>query len=194
MAKVYEYETFGERSKFYFRGFPYIEYDILVNGEKNVIKNFFKRFDIREKIKSYGSIYTKWIVKDDDTPHIIAHKLYDSTHYYWLVLMMNSMINPNFDFPMNTLELNGYIDKKYGIENRRAFHHWESVDTGAVADLPDGIIVDINYAHKIDIDNTEYELKINDTKRHILLLKPEYLEQVLNELETILTSDFTKVI
>lgn len=193
MSKVYKFETFGERSKFFFRDFPYIDYDILGDNEQTNIKNFFKRFDFREKIRTYGSIYTKWIVRDDDTPHIIAHKLYNSTHYYWIVLMINRMMNPDFDFPMNDNELNEYIDKKYGVQNTRAFHHWESIDTGDVADLPSDIIVDDNYPHKIDVDNTEYELKLNDSKRHILLLKPEYLEQVLDELETILKSDFTKV-
>jgi len=189
----YLYETFGEKSKFYFDKFPYIEYDILGNGDKEKIKNFFKRFDFREKIRKYGSIYTKWIVRDDDTPQIIAHKLYGSTHYYWIVLMINKMIDPTFDFPMTDEELSEYVDKKYGVENRRAFHHWESEATPEVGTLPEGIIVDETYPYKKDIDNFEYELKKNDARRHILLLNPDYLEQVLDELDKILTSKFTRV-
>ncbi len=192
MAKLYKFETYGEKSKFFFNGFPYVEYDILGDGDKQKIKNFFKRFDFREKVRKHGSIYTKWVVRDEDTPHIIAHKLYNSTHYYWIVLMINRMVDPVFDFPMNELELNNFVDMKYGEENKRAFHHWESVDTADIADLPDGIIVDDTYPHKIDVDNFEYELKLNDAKRHILLLKPEYLETVLRDLETILKSNFTR--
>jgi hypothetical protein len=195
MAKkdYYLYETFGEKSKFFFDGFPYIDYDILNNGDKKKIKNFFKRFDFREKIRKYGSIYTKWIVRDEDTPQIIAHKLYNSTHYYWIILMINKMADPIFDFPMTDEELTEYVDSKYGVENRRAFHHWESIDSAEVGSLPAGIIVDETYPVKIDIDNYEYELKKNDAKRHILMLDPRYLQQVLDELDTILTSKFTRV-
>ena len=189
----YKYESFGERSKFFFKGFPYVDYDILGNGEQNKIKNFLRRFDFREKVRKYGSIYTKWVVRDEDTPQIIAHKLYGSTHYYWIVLMINKMLDPTFDFPMTTYELNEYVDAKYGVENRRALHHYESRDTGAVGDLPDGIWVDDTYPARIEVDNFEYELAENDKKRHILLLKPEYLEQVLDELKNILNSKFTRV-
>lgn len=195
MAKnnFYKYEAFGERTKFFFNGFPYVEYDILGNGEKIRIRNFFKRFDFRNKVRKYGSIYTKWVVRDEDTPQIIAHKLYNSTHYYWIVLMINQMRDPTFDFPMTDLELSDYVDKKYGVENRHAFHHYESRSTGEVIHLPDGIIVDDTYPYKAEIDNYEYEIKLNDDKRHILILKPEYLEQVLEELSTILSSNFTRV-
>lgn len=191
--KFYKLEQFGEKSKFFFRDFPYVDYDILGNGDKSKIKNFFKRFDFRENTRKFGSIYTKWIVRDEDTPHIIAHKLYNSTHYYWIVLMINQMIDPVFDFPMTERDLNEYVDNKYGVDNRRGFHHWESVDSQDVGTLPGGIIVDDNYPAKIDVDNFEYELKLNDSKRHIIILNPEYLEAVLLELETILTSNFTRV-
>ncbi len=190
---LHKYEAFGERSKFFFHKFPYVDYDILGNGEKQKIRNFFKRFDFRNKIRKYGSIYTKWIIRDEDTPQVIAHKLYNSTHYYWIVLMINQMLDPFFDFPMTELELLDYIDKKYGVENRYALHHYESIDTGDIADLPSGIIVDEKYPFKKEISNHEYELKKNDNKRHILLLKPEYLEQVLQELESILNSNFTHI-
>ena len=192
--QTYKYEQFSERSRFFFNKFPYINYDILGNGDKQKIRNFFKRFDFRENVRKFGSIYTKWIIREDDSPQIIAHKLYGSTHYYWIVLMINKMIDPNFDFPMTERELNLFVEKKYGVENKRAFHHFISVDTGDIADLPDGIIVDSLYPHKVNIDNLEYELKLNDSKRHILLLKPEYLDDVLAELETILTSEFQMVI
>jgi len=195
MAKkdYYLYETFGEKSKFFFDGFPYINYDILGNGDKQKIKNFFKRFDFRNSVRKFGTIYIKWIVRDEDTPQIIAHKLYNSTHYYWIILMINQMIDPTFDFPMTGEELSEYVDAKYGVEHRRSLHHWESVSSEEVGSLPEGIIVDETYPVKKDIDNYEYELIKNDNKRHILMLEPRYLQQVIDELSTILTSNFTRV-
>lgn len=192
-SNFYQFERFGEKSKFFFKGFPYIDYDILGDGNKQQIKNFFKRFDFKQKVKSLGSIYIKWVVRDEDTPQVIAHKLYNSTHYYWIILMINSMNDPTFSFPMAEPELYRYTEKKYGVENIHSLHHYESVDTGDIADLPNGIIVDAEYPHKKSISNIEYEVVSNDKKRKILMLKPVYLEQVLSELETILKSKFTRV-
>lgn len=189
----YKYEAFGEKTRFYFNGFPYVYYDILGDGNERKIRNFLRRFDFRQRVRKFGSIYTKWVLRDEDTPQIIAHKLYNSTHYYWIVLMINKMLDPYFDFPLTDLELSEYVDKKYGEENRHALHHYESRDTGAVGDLPDGIWVDETYPARVEIDNYEHELAENDKKRHVLLLKPEYLEQVLEELNTITSSKFTRV-
>lgn len=192
-SNFYKFESFGEKTRFFFNGFPYVEYDILGNGEKNKIRNFLRRFDFTERVRKFGSIYTKWIIREEDTPQVIAHKLYNSTHYYWIILMINKMHDPTFDFPMTELELTAYVDRKYGVENRRALHHYESRDTGDIADLPDGIWVDETYPSKEEVDNFEYEYKLNDAKRHILMLKPEYLEQVLQELSNIMNSKFTRV-
>lgn len=185
-----DYERFGEKSRFYFDRFPYIDYDILGDGEKNKIKNIFKRFDFRKNIQKYGSIFTKWIVRDDDTPEIIAHKLYGSTHYFWIVLMINKIFDPYFEFPMNEDMVHAYTEKKYGIENIHSIHHYESVETADRTTLPAGIIVDETYPHKIGISNIDYEIRKNDNRREILLLNPEYLEDVLNEFNTIMESDF----
>ncbi len=166
------YERFAEKSRFYFRNFPYVSY-----GDNIRIKNFLRRFDFRQRVKKLGSIYIRWLVRDEDTPQVIAHKLYNSTHYYWIVLMINSMHDPVFSFPMAERELSAYVDKKYGEEGKYDTHHYENEK---------GIIVDKNYGGKTkEINNLEYELRENDRRRKILLLKPEYLEQVLQELEDI---------
>jgi hypothetical protein len=196
MAKsnMYQYELFGEKSRFFFNKFPYIDYDVLNDGKKQKIRNFLKRFDFREKIRGYGSIYTKWVLRDEDTPEVIAHKLYNSTHYYWIILMINKIHDPFFNFPLSENELIEYVDKKYGPENRHAIHHYETIYSAELSAPPAGIVVDKYYPHaKKDVDNIEYEAKKNDEKRHILLLEPQYLEQVLMEFDTIMESDFTRV-
>jgi len=192
MNNHYQFEMFGEKSKFFFHKFPYVEYSL--DGEnRQKIRNFFKRFDFRENIRKYGPIFTKWIVRDDDTPEIIADKLYGSTHYYWIVLMINQIYDPFFGFPMKDREVFEYTNKKYGVDKIHDVHHYESVATADRTTLPEGIIVDDTYPHKKEITNLEYEVRENDRKRKILLLNPEYLGQVLNELETILESDFIRV-
>lgn len=188
-----QFELYHEADSYYFKPFPYIGYDINGDGETINIKNFFKRFDFLDSVRKHGSIYIEWIVRDEDTPEIIAHKTYGTTHAYWIVLMINLMNDPTFSWPLTTRSLNDYIVAKYGKDNIRDTHHYESVDTGDEYDLHDGIIVDETYPHKITVTNEEYELKKNDAKRRIRILKNEYYHLVKNEWENLGKSKFKQV-
>jgi len=89
--------------------------------------------------------------------------------------------------------LHDYIVKKYREEHIHDHHHWESIDTGDEYDLPSGIIVDDNYPHKVSVSNNDYELKINDDRREILILKKDYIHLVRDEWKTLAKTNFTKV-
>lgn len=188
-----EYELFYDKENYYFKVFPYVEYDIKGDGNSVKIKNFLKRFDFLELVRLNKSSFIKWIIRDEDTPEIIAHKMYGSEHFYWIILIMNRISNPIFSWPMVSKDLHKYIVKKYGEENIYNTHHYESIDTGDEYDLPDGVIVDENYTNKIAITNYDYELKINDKNREIIILKNDYLYLVRNEWNTIESTKFNKV-
>jgi len=188
-----QYELFYDKENYYFKPFPYVNYDINGNGNTMKIKNFLKRFDFLKLVRENGSIYIKWVVRDEDTSEIIAHKMYGSSHFYWVILMLNRMVDPTFSWPMTSDDLHDYVMKKYGEENIYNHHHWESVDTGDEYDLPNGIIVDETYPHKISISNNDYELIKNDEKREILILKKEYIHLVKEEWKVLGQTNFTKV-
>ena len=182
-----DYELFGEKSKFFFLNFPLISYDIQGNNQPILIKDFLRRFKFLGSIVSNASSYVKWTVREQDTPYNIADKLYGSTQYFWIVLMFNSMIDPVFSFPLTDNELYAYVVKKYGEDKIYNVHHYISVANSALGSLPAGIIVDGTYPTKEIVSNYEYETTINDNKREIFILKPEYIEEVLKEFTSITT-------
>lgn len=102
----------------YFSKFPGLSYDLDVpSGRKfanpRIVTDIFKRIAIKKNLRGVGTIFTAYIVKDEDTAEIIAHKLYGSAGLHWLVYLANEIINPFFDWPLSERKFIRFLDKKY---------------------------------------------------------------------------------
>lgn len=182
---------------YFFNGFPKIDYT-LDEVERESL-NFIHRWAFRESIKNNAASFSKWIIRDEDTMFSIAETLYNSRYYFWIVMMMNDIIDPFFDWPMNEHDLYVYVKKKYGDENIEAIHHYEAEEDDNLYSYPPGTIVSIDYQNHVPsgttrnikaITNYTYEITVNESKRIIKLLKPEYLDQVKRERDQITKSNF----
>lgn len=189
-------KIFKERF-YYFNGFPRIKY--YLNDEEKDSIDFLHRWAFRETIKNNSASFSKWLIRDEDTMFSIAETLYKSRYYFWVVLMMNDMIDPLFDWPMNEHDLYEYTKKKYGPENIAGIHHYEADEDDNLYSYPPGTIVSFDYQNHIEsgtsrniiaINNFEYEARKNENKRIIKLLKPEYLDQVKKERDQITKQGF----
>lgn len=137
------------------------------------------RYSIRDYIKENVSMIEFYRLSNGEIPRVLAHKLYGKEEYEWILFLVNDIINPLFGWLMSDEELEEYIDKKYG-DKRYDIHHYE---------LEDGTIVDKDHATGWDIvTNDSFERRENEKKREIVVLKPEYVSDVENELERRLTN------
>ena len=98
----------------YFNNFPKTYYTLedKIYGV-DVVTNIISRFSLEQSFKDNTSIYEKYNVKDSDTPEIIANKIYGSSERHWIVLAMNNIIDPQFDWPLDYRTLISFIDDKY---------------------------------------------------------------------------------
>ena len=58
-------------------------------------------------------MYYEYFVGEGDTPDIVAHKIYGSSDWHWIILLLNEMLHPQFDWPLDSKSILKYIDKKY---------------------------------------------------------------------------------
>lgn len=98
----------------YFNNFPkeYYTLEDKPNG-LDVVTNIISRFSLEQSFKDNTSIYEKYNVQDSDTPEIIASKMYDSPERHWIVLAMNDVVDPQWDWPLDYRTLISFIDDKY---------------------------------------------------------------------------------
>lgn len=77
------------------------------------VSNILFRTSIIKEVLSYSSAYIEYVIKDGDTPEILAAKVYDDPEAHWIILYANEMIDPQFDWPMNTTAFYNYMVDKY---------------------------------------------------------------------------------
>ena len=171
-------KVFAESHKFVFNRFPYTDYDAYGDGGTQKIRNLLKRFAFGDASVTGSAEFVSWTIRDEDTPQTMAHRLYNSTHYDWILLLYNEMFDPDWDWPMQSEQLAEFISNKYGVGNELDVHHYVSYNH---VKYRDGIIVDSSFPNKSTINNSDYELALNESKRDIQILPPEYLPKVLDE-------------
>jgi hypothetical protein len=98
------------------------------NGISTIMTNLMARVSILPEILKNPMVYYKYDVQDGDTPEIVAYKYYDDPYRYWIVLFANKMLDPQWDWPLNSLQFNEYVNDKYG-NTLSNLHHYEKVIT-----------------------------------------------------------------
>ena len=107
----------------YFNSFPITIYDAVGNGQSKFVTHLLKRVAVRAKTLASGALYDTYDVRNGETPEMIAHKMYGSTEYHWVVLLLNNITDRYHQWPMDTRQFLAHINDKY--TNVDATHHYE---------------------------------------------------------------------
>ena len=166
----------------YFNDFPQIKYDCTGNGTFTTIQDIMTRIKVRDYIKENTSLFSKYTVDDGETPEMIAFKLYGDVSFHWVVLLFNQIINTYYDWPLSTRNFQRYVTNKY--VNPQGVHHYE-VSQSSGGDWVK-IKVESDVVGAVAVTNLEYEATLQDKKREIRVLKPEFLGQFKAEFAELL--------
>jgi hypothetical protein len=112
----------------YFANFPKIVYDFdLSNGtDYRVVTDITRNVRVRKQILENITLYDYYDIAEGETPEIISEKIYGTPYYHWVIMLVNQRYDYVNDFPLSQLELDSYIDNKYG--NKKYHVHDYSVD------------------------------------------------------------------
>ncbi|NDB59777.1 hypothetical protein EB001_15215 [bacterium] len=122
----------------YFDLFPKISYDINGNGlHTESVTNIFRRMGILRQVLSNAGSYVLYEIEENDTPEILAEKVYNDAGAGWIILYANKIIDPQFDWPMSDSVFRSYIIEKYGsVDNAQTtYHHYEKIVETTVDDM-----------------------------------------------------------
>ena len=175
-------------------------------GDYSVVVNLFKRAKLREDIFQDVSFFSKYIVEGDDRPDNVAFKVYNDPDLDWVVLMSNNIVNVQSEWPMSQADFHAYITNKYDEETLYSgIHHYESrevktTDNSIIipAGQRVGVAQSVSYYDytlgqhvratdvAIPVTNFEHEDNLNNKKREIFILKPEYLSVVFDDIDEIM--------
>ena len=97
----------------YFSYFSKTVYSLDNSNNVDVVTDITTRFAFEKTFQNNSSVYYEYNVQDSDTPEIIANKMYGSSDKYWIILMLNQITDPQFDFPLDQRTIISFIDEKY---------------------------------------------------------------------------------
>ena len=164
----------------FFSQFPKINYNLSgVNGNTNIVTDIFRRVKIRSKIADNVSLLDKYDVAEGEKPEDIAYKIYGDTDYFWVVTLVNNIVNRYYDWPLPEFVFQQYLKDKYS--NPDGIHHYEVTQTSGKqtgdgpADYSHKLEVNSDYPGAQSVSNREYENRLQDQKRQINILLPKYL-------------------
>ena len=192
----------------YFRELPNLEYQSFLSSRKGsddylLVKNIFRRVKLRDDLQNVFTIFNKYQIQEGARPDTVAEELYGSSQYDWVVLIGAGIINVRNEWPLSDRDIYRYSEQLYGNE-LNAVHHYETEeikDSRGRLILPAGKIVDSTFTIPdpnisiqtlnpvVGISNYEYEVRKNNKKRDIYVLKPAYLQQVINDTRKAMTYD-----
>ena len=171
--------------------YPFSESDFVV------AKNFFRRYKVSDDIFSSSVYFNKFSIPDGMRPDAVALKMYGNEFYDWIILLVNNMVNAQYDWPMNNYEIYKILEEEYD-DPYSEISHYEIKE--AIGPYSAGLHVDetfYNGQHKLNINGSiqtkngneiaspvtvaEYYTSENEKKREIYLLKGEYVQSFIDD-------------
>ena len=176
----------------YFDLFPTIQYNLSgVVGDNKDVTDIWRKVKVRSKIANNLALYDSFDVPEGDSPETVAYKVYGDAEYFWIVCLMNNVVNRYYDWPLDEYNFQQYMKDKY--DNPAGIHHYEAVQSSGKqtgdgpADYSHLIEVNSDYPGAQSVSNTEYERRLQDKKRQIKLLQPNYLNNFIDEFRLLIT-------
>ena len=179
----------------YFRNIPKIKYDIF-GTEPNTytdVTNITKRLRFKPKVIEDITEYYTYRVAEGERPDTISYRKYGTVGYAYLLMLINDIQDPLFDWPLSSQQFEQYILNKYGsVESAQTTtkYYYQTIraeveKTGIRERVPEvKYIVDSttynSLAEGSRSTQTEYEWEeeLNDEKRNIKIINESFIQEL----------------
>ena len=189
----------------YFKNIPNVLYDI--NGTEpnqfRAVTNIMSRVRFKPSVIENITDYYPYKVLEGERPDIVSYKKYGTVAYSYLILLINDIVDPLFDWPLPSRQFENYIIEQYGsVANAQSTNKYyyqivraEVARTGVSERVPEyKIIVDQTTYNSLDASVRsaqnvyDYEVEQNDNKREIKLINPDFIQDIDYEVKTAFAS------
>ena len=193
----------------YFRELPNLLYQSFLPDKKSSldyteVKNLFRRTKLRDDLQNVFTLFDKYEIPDEFRPETVAEDFYGNDELDWVILTTAGIVNIRNEWPLNNRDIFDYSFEKYGdnLNATRFFETKEIKNSSGSIILEKGKVVDSDFVFKYydtngivevkgtnvrtGVSNYDYEVRLNEEKRSIFVLKPEYLQQFLSDFRDIM--------
>jgi hypothetical protein len=175
--------------------------DSFTNPKLYFAKNLWRRNNILAEFKNKLNLFDEYIIVNAERPDIIAHNIYQNSFYDWTILIANDIVNFHEQWPKSQETLKEYVLNKY--DNPYAIKQYETYEVRNSSDeliVPEGLVVPQTYnvsyydnGSFVSLNPTksisyfDYEVRLNEEKEKIQIIRPEYIEAFVEAYQVSLT-------
>ena len=189
----------------YFKNIPNVLYDI--NGTEpnqfRAVTNIMSRVRFKPSVIENITDYYPYKVLEGERPDIVSYKKYGTVAYSYLILLINDIVDPLFDWPLPSRQFENYIIEQYGsVANAQSTNKYyyqivraEVAKTGVSERVPEyKIIVDQTTYNSLDASVRsaqsvyDWETEQNDNKREIKIVNPDFIQDIDYEVKKTLAA------
>lgn len=154
----------------YFNSFPVIDYNNVL------VRNIAARVRAFEKAKKINTIFYPYRIKDGERADTVAYNYYGNPNYFWVIFIVNDIVDPYYEWPMSSLTFDRYIIEKYGslAAAQAEIVKYRKIDTAYYLHntLPSVILPASDYASLDDADKNNYTRQ--DQSDNVFISKDTY--------------------
>ena len=133
------------------------------------ISDITHRIDLLKAVRKYETMYYSVKIAETMTPEKLAETIYGNQDLWWIICVINKVIDPFYDWVKRESEVYAYTDMAY--DDRYDIHHYEDAEFKHYdEDSPEN--------DRVPITNLVWELHKNDEKRQVMLLKPKHIPKI----------------
>ena len=189
----------------YFKNIPNVLYDI--NGTEpnqfRAVTNIMSRVRFKPSVIENITDYYPYKVLEGERPDIVSFKKYGTVAYSYLILLINDIVDPLFDWPLPSRQFENYIIEQYGsvatAQSTNKYYYQiirpEVARTGVSERVPEyKIIVDQTTYNSLDASVRsaqnvyDWETEQNDNKREIKIVNPDFIQDIDYEVKKTLAA------
>jgi hypothetical protein len=176
----------------FFAKYPIFPYNLNHGNTSVLCRDIMQRVKMRDFLANNYLIFYPYTIKDHDTPEIIAAKLYDSPQYHWVVLIVNTIIDPNYDWPLSSANFIATLKKRYTTEGSdglyyamQTTHHFEDSNGNPIDETTFNALP---FSERTSVTIYDWEVSVNEAKRQIRLLDKTFINQIDAEMNRLLAN------
>lgn len=200
----------------FFADFPRISYSLDDNETQQVVTDIFRRIILSKEFKDNSAFFEEYEVIHGETPEQVSHRFYGTPFLHWLILLVNDIIDPRFEWPTSEENLKVLTEEKYGgtdsvftVQNAynstgKRIETFFLLAENSTYDEPIRLVyesTDANYTKqpiqwlddppRLDRYETNYDVEStrNEQNRSIKILKPDIVNQVITRYKELVNAE-----
>ena len=165
-------------------------------------KDITRRAEIADTIINNKFAYLPYVINGDEKPEDVANFYYGNVRYTWLVYYSNQIIDPYFDWPLDSVNFDTYVINKYAEEANTTGYdvitwtqnelitdniiYYENADGDRITHETYTLDPNIVGGDWTPLRYYDYEVTKNDDKRSIQLVERSYARDAEAQLRDLL--------